>query len=176
MAPARPTLAHWPHGTLERIVYLGSGALAGLARESALKVLELTAGQVVGFSDSALGFRHGPKAVLDERHARGRVPLQRPLHAPVRPGHSRGAAAALAAEDLVTILGGMPNCRLAGKPGSCPASKVSTTRCWPYPQCSVPSSSASSSHSPWDRTPDNPFPSGDVNRVVQGVTLHALHS
>jgi len=24
------------------------------------------------------------------------------------------------------------------------------------------------------RTPDNPFPSGTVNRVVQGVTIHAL--
>jgi tagatose-6-phosphate ketose/aldose isomerase len=23
-------------------------------------------------------------------------------------------------------------------------------------------------------TPDNPFPTGEVNRVVQGVTVHAL--
>jgi tagatose-6-phosphate ketose/aldose isomerase len=24
------------------------------------------------------------------------------------------------------------------------------------------------------RTPDNPFPAGEVNRVVQGVTVHPL--
>jgi limonene-1,2-epoxide hydrolase len=49
----------------QRIVYLGSGALTGLARESALKVLELSAGNVVSYFDSSLGFRHGPKSVLD---------------------------------------------------------------------------------------------------------------
>ena len=51
----------------ERVVYLGSGPLTGLARESALKLLELTAGGVIAYSNSALGFRHGPKAVLDNR-------------------------------------------------------------------------------------------------------------
>src|SRR3954466_10923002 len=48
-----------------RFVYLGSGPLEGLARESALKMLELTAGEVVTYFDSPLGFRHGPKSVLD---------------------------------------------------------------------------------------------------------------
>ncbi|OYR16421.1 SIS domain-containing protein [Brucella grignonensis] len=46
----------------ERAIFLGSGALTGVARESALKVLELTAGQVMTNWDSTLGFRHGPKA------------------------------------------------------------------------------------------------------------------
>ena len=49
----------------QRFVYLGSGPLEGLARESALKMLELTAGEVVTYFDSPLGFRHGPKSVLD---------------------------------------------------------------------------------------------------------------
>ncbi|MGV1848784.1 MULTISPECIES: phosphosugar isomerase [unclassified Rhizobium] len=48
----------------ERVVFLGSGALKGVARESALKVLELTAGRTVTSWDSTLGFRHGPKAIL----------------------------------------------------------------------------------------------------------------
>ncbi len=39
--------------------------MEGLARESALKLLELTAGEVVTYFDSPLGFRHGPKSVLD---------------------------------------------------------------------------------------------------------------
>ncbi len=46
----------------ERAIFLGSGALTGVARESALKVLELTAGRVMTNWDSTLGFRHGPKA------------------------------------------------------------------------------------------------------------------
>lgn len=48
-----------------RVVFLGSGPNLGTARESALKVLELAAGQVVTSWESTLGFRHGPKAVVD---------------------------------------------------------------------------------------------------------------
>lgn len=48
-----------------RAVFLGSGPFLGTARESALKVLELTAGEVVTAWDSTLGFRHGPKAVVN---------------------------------------------------------------------------------------------------------------
>ncbi len=55
-APPRPA----------RAVFLGSGALKAVARESALKVLELTAGQTVTQWDSPLGYRHGPKAAVDE--------------------------------------------------------------------------------------------------------------
>ncbi|MBT9385202.1 phosphosugar isomerase [Pseudooceanicola sp. CBS1P-1] len=46
----------------ERAIFLGSGALKGVAREAALKVLELTAGQSLTQWDSTLGYRHGPKA------------------------------------------------------------------------------------------------------------------
>ena len=53
-------------GTFTRVAYLGSGPLAGLAQEAALKLLELTAGGVVGQHDSPLGFRHGPKAMLTD--------------------------------------------------------------------------------------------------------------
>jgi tagatose-6-phosphate ketose/aldose isomerase len=48
----------------ERVVYLGSKELKGLAREAALKMLELTDGKVVSVADSPLGFRHGPKTIL----------------------------------------------------------------------------------------------------------------
>ncbi len=47
-----------------RIVFLGTGPLAFAARESALKVMELTAGQVPALWDSTLGFRHGPKSFV----------------------------------------------------------------------------------------------------------------
>lgn len=49
----------------ERVVYLGSNALRGLAREAALKLLELTDGATVALFDSPLGFRHGPKTIIN---------------------------------------------------------------------------------------------------------------
>jgi tagatose-6-phosphate ketose/aldose isomerase len=44
------------------VVFLGAGPLRAAARESALKVLELTAGRVPTLWDTPLGFRHGPKS------------------------------------------------------------------------------------------------------------------
>ena len=50
----------------KRIVYLGSNTLKGTSQESALKMLELTAGKVVTMYDTPLGFRHGPKSIIDD--------------------------------------------------------------------------------------------------------------
>lgn len=50
----------------KRAMFLGSGALFGTATESALKLQELTDGKVICKSDTYLGLRHGPKAVIDE--------------------------------------------------------------------------------------------------------------
>jgi tagatose-6-phosphate ketose/aldose isomerase len=47
-----------------RACFVGSGALAGAATESALKLLELTAGNVQAMAQSTLGLRHGPMAAL----------------------------------------------------------------------------------------------------------------
>lgn len=46
--------------------FLGSGTLAAVANESALKLLELTAGKIHTMSESVLGFRHGPMSALNE--------------------------------------------------------------------------------------------------------------
>lgn len=48
----------------ERVVFVGAGSLAFAAREAALKLMELTAGQVPVLWDSTLGFRHGPKSFV----------------------------------------------------------------------------------------------------------------
>lgn len=50
----------------ERVIFLGSGPLLGIARECHLKLQELTDGKVICKHDSFLGFRHGPRAVLNE--------------------------------------------------------------------------------------------------------------
>jgi tagatose-6-phosphate ketose/aldose isomerase len=49
----------------KKICMVGSGALAAVAKESALKVLEMTSGQIRTISDTVLGLRHGPMAALD---------------------------------------------------------------------------------------------------------------
>jgi tagatose-6-phosphate ketose/aldose isomerase len=51
----------------ERVVYLGSGTLKGLCQEMALKNLELTSGQVTTVCESVLGFRHGPKSIINDK-------------------------------------------------------------------------------------------------------------
>jgi tagatose-6-phosphate ketose/aldose isomerase len=48
----------------ERVVFVGSGPLTFAAREAALKVMELAAGQIPALWDSTLGFRHGPKSFV----------------------------------------------------------------------------------------------------------------
>ncbi len=49
-----------------RVIYLGAGPFFGLAHEAQLKILELTAGQVATMYESPVGFRHGPKSLVNE--------------------------------------------------------------------------------------------------------------
>lgn len=50
---------------ISRACFVGSGALAAAATESALKLLELTAGNVQAMAQHTLALRHGPMAALD---------------------------------------------------------------------------------------------------------------
>lgn len=51
----------------DRIVYLGSSSLKGLSREAALKSLELSSGKISTSCESVLGFRHGPKSIVNDK-------------------------------------------------------------------------------------------------------------
>ena len=46
--------------------FVGSGVLRAVGLESALKLLELTAGKITTASESTLGLRHGPMSALDQ--------------------------------------------------------------------------------------------------------------
>lgn len=52
-----------------RTCFVGSGALRGVADESALKVVELTAGKISSLAETPLGLRHGPLSSLDDQTA-----------------------------------------------------------------------------------------------------------
>lgn len=58
-------LAEWGSRDFGAAVYLGGGASFGAAREAALKMLEMSGGQIRVMAESSLGFRHGPMAWLN---------------------------------------------------------------------------------------------------------------
>jgi len=63
---AAESAAELARGTFKKACFVGSGPLKAVAKESALKLLELTSGKTQTMSESALGLRHGPMAALDE--------------------------------------------------------------------------------------------------------------
>jgi tagatose-6-phosphate ketose/aldose isomerase len=154
-----------------RVVYLGSGSLRGLARESALKLLELTAGEIVTYYDSSLGFRHGPKAVLDDQTLVVVYVSSDPytrlydldIIAELRAAIGEANVVAVATEDLP----GTPAWVLSSIAGVVDAALA-------VPFIVIAQLIGLAFALELGKTPDNPFPGGDVNRVVEGVSIHAL--
>lgn len=157
----------------DRVVYLGSGSLLGLAHESALKLLELTAGQVVAWSESSLGFRHGPKAVLTP----GTVVVVYLSNDPHTRRYDLDIVNELAdglGPDRVVVVDAQGD---APTPGG--AIRLRGTAGLPDPYWAlvgvvVAQLLAQSTSLALGLVPDDPFPTGEVNRVVQGVTVHPL--
>ncbi len=154
-----------------RVVYLGSGALTGLAREAALKLLELTAGQVVSYWDSSLGFRHGPKAILEQ----GTLCVVFVSTDPYSRRYDEDIAdelrRALGDEHVVEVSahtgGGRPAWYI-GDIGHVPDSLVA------LPYAVIAQQFALLASLQRGLTPDNPFPSGELSRVVRGVGIYSL--
>jgi tagatose-6-phosphate ketose/aldose isomerase len=154
-----------------RVVYLGSGALTGLAREAALKLLELTAGQVVSYWDSSLGFRHGPKAILEQ----GTLCVVFVSTDPYSRRYDEDIAdelrRALGDEHVVEVSahagGGRPAWNI-GDLGHVPDSLVA------LPYAVLAQQFALLASLELGLAPDNPFPSGELSRVVRGVGIYPL--
>lgn len=156
----------------ERIVYLGSGALTGLARESALKVLELTAGDITAFGESSMGFRHGPKAILNERTLAVVYVSNDAESRPYDLDILAELVQALGGRNVLAILAETQGLDTAAMAWSLPgvAGLNDAAQALPAVLCAqliALHASLATGH-----VLDNPFPSGEVNRVVQGVTLH----
>jgi len=47
--------------------FVGAGGLAGAAKESGLKLTELTAGRIVAITETTMGLRHGPMSALNSK-------------------------------------------------------------------------------------------------------------
>ncbi|EMS8795083.1 SIS domain-containing protein [Enterobacter ludwigii] len=156
----------------KRIVYLGSGGLQGAARESALKVLELTAGKLAAFYDSPTGFRHGPKSLVDRETLVVVFVSSHPytrqydldLLAELRRDRQAMRVVAIAAETDPVVEAG-PHILL---PPARTFIDMEQAFCFlMYAQVFALSQSLRVGN-----TPDTPSASGTVNRVVQGVVIH----
>ncbi len=164
------TVAELASRGYKRVVYLGSGSLTGLARESALKVLELSAGDVVSYFDSSLGFRHGPKSVVDGAS----LAIVYLSTDPYTRQYDEDIAVELGdqmGKENVIVLGSRPSERLDSVwtlPGVEDAPDVLVA----LPFVLVAQLFALGASLALGLTPDTPSPSGQVNRVVKGVTVH----
>lgn len=153
----------------QRVVYLGSNELSGLASEAALKLLELTDGQSVALAESTLGFRHGPKTIINNRSlvvlmlsndAYTRA-YDEDLLAELRRDARAGEVLALSARDMREG----EHVRIEGM---IEANDVELALLYAL----VAQTFALTQSLALGLTPDRPNAAGVVNRVVQGVTIH----
>ncbi|MGO4249506.1 SIS domain-containing protein [Paenarthrobacter sp. RAF54_2] len=161
------------HRAGNRVIYLGSGPLTGLARESALKLLELTAGHTVTYFDSALGFRHGPKAVIDKDTLVIVFISSDPYTSRYDTDIVSELRTNLGEDHVMTIsadptgAGDGPGWTLEGLSGLNDAYLAVAYAVFAQ-LFGLNYSLRLGAH------PDNPFPDGGVNRVVKGVIIHPL--
>lgn len=157
----------------QRFVYLGSGPLEGLARESALKLLELTAGEVVTYFDSPLGFRHGPKSVLDA----DTLAVVYVSTDPYTRRYDLDIIAELRSQlgaDAVRVISAVPVPDEYGAALVLPGLDDLPDALVALPYLVFGQYLALFTSLDYGKTPDNPFPSGEVSRVVRGVTIYPM--
>jgi len=152
----------------ERAAFLGSNGLQALAAEAALKMLELTDGRTLAMGQSVLGFRHGPKTMIDARTLVVAFVSNDPytrrydldLLEELRREARAGAIVAVGAGDMGAtqfVLSGMER---------------ATDLELALIDVVFAQSLALRQSLQFGLTPDNPNPSGVVSRVVKGVTIH----
>ena len=157
-----------------RIVYLGNIALKGVSQESALKMLELTAGDVATMYDSPLGFRHGPKSIIDDRTltvlylSDDAYMRQYEIDLLKEMGPQRKAnRIAVVMNKPCEGLEGLVDYTLVMDNGTEMDNVLLGFEFITFAQTLAVLKSLS-----MGITPDNPCPTGEVNRVVKGVTLY----
>ena len=157
-----------------RIVYLGNIALKGVAQESALKMLELTAGKVATMYDSQLGFRHGPKSIInddtltvaylsdDDYRRRYELDLIKEMA-----GQRKGNKIAVVYNKACEEVKALADYAIQIDVGCDMENVMLGLDFIMFAQMLAVMKSLS-----MGITPDNPCPTGEVNRVVKGVILY----
>jgi len=158
---------------IERAVFLGSGSFEGVAREAHLKLQELTNGKLICKFDSFLGFRHGPKAVVnnktllfyffsnDDYVKKYEIDLVNSMK-----GESKAACSIGVGENKVDVEGLDLQISLAENDESLDESFLLLCALVPAQLFAFYKSLSEGFN------PDNPSVNGTIHRVVQGVTIY----
>lgn len=160
----------------DRIVYLGSGPLAQLSHEAALKMLELSGGQVVAIHESSLGFRHGPKSILNEKSVVALFMSQDPYTrkydldilrelAAVKSGMKIVALTETADEEVAELADWVVSVNAGTEPFANDFNLA-------FLYVIFAQTLAMKKSIQLGITPDNPSPDGAISRVVKGVTIY----
>lgn len=159
-----------------RIVYLGFGALRGLAREGAVKSQELTNGYVCATYDTPTGFRHGPKTVLNDEtltvlmtspveHAK---PYDFDMIRELATQKVKNRLAVVTEEDSGHNLEAVDYVCKYKMPEAFAGTEMGA---YIFSLLFLQILSFEKSYD-LKITTDNPCPNGEVNRVVQGIIIH----
>jgi tagatose-6-phosphate ketose/aldose isomerase len=170
LAVVEPRMAALAARGFDRVVYLGSGPFRGLAREAALKLLELTDGATATMFDTTLGFRHGPKTFVNRDTLVvvfvSTDPLARAYDCDMieelRNDKVASAVLAVSAQGEVGDTIVVPGMEKA----------ADADLLFPF----IAPAQLFALHASLARglTPDTPNKAGTVNRVVQGVRIHEV--
>lgn len=158
----------------KRAIFLGSGTLKGVAEESRLKLQELTDGRIMCAFDSFMGFRHGPKAVVNPESLivyllspdPGIQRYERDLIRQIKARNHVKAYVLVCCEKPDMDGSNWDLCIETGLPEGIPACYGAVTYIFAAQLLGFYKSLDSGLN------PDSPSVSGNISRVVEGVTLY----
>ena len=158
----------------KRIVYLGSNTLKGTSQESALKMLELTAGRVVTMYDTPMGFRHGPKSIVDDTTLTVVYLSDDPYTRQYEVDLVKEMSGQRKGNKIVAVMRSQDDevAALVDYTVSYDLDDAYENVLLGLDYILFAQTLAVLKSLSLDITPDNPCPTGEVNRVVKGVTLY----
>ena len=175
-----PYITELARAGFERIVYLGGQEFKGLAREAALKLLELSDGKVIALAETPLGFRHGPKTIVN-----GKTLIVMFLsNDPYARKYEMDLLRELRSDAVAARIVALSGSDASGQEGQssqgdwitvpAPAETSNLALCFPY--VVFAQSLAFLQSLALGNRPDTPNARGVVNRVVQGVSIYPWNS
>lgn len=155
-----------------RITYIGSGSLGGLAEETRLKILELTAGEVAALFDTSMGLRHGPKSFLDSKT----IVFDYVSNDSYTRQYDLDILNEIKGDDIVPLVMAVGQEKagqnFGGKSFTFKADELLPDAYLALPDVMFGQTIALLTSIKVNNKPDTPSPTGTVNRVVKGVTIH----
>ena len=158
-----------------RITYIGSGSLGGLAEETRLKILELTAGEVAALFDTSMGLRHGPKSFLDKKT----IVFDFVSNNTYTRQYDLDILNEIRDDQIVPLVMAVGQ-EKQGQDFSGESFMFSNKELLPDAYLALPDvmfgqTIALLTSIKVNNKPDTPSPTGTVNRVVKGVTIHEFN-